>query len=325
MAADWARGIEYRRAALAGVSAVVLCGLLVAACHQAAYWHDSESLWTHTIEYTRDNAVPHNNLGNVLAQQGRTDEAITQYREALRIKPDYAYAHSNLGNALLQQGRTDEAITQNREALRIKPDDVHACNNLGDALLQQGRTDEAITEYRQALQIKPDEVNAHNKLGNALLQQGKRDEAISQYREVLQINPALAEAQYNLGFALLQEGRTDEALVHLQKALELRPDNPTIQCSLAWALATAPQSTIRDGTRALELASKANQSTGGANLQILRTLAAAYAETGDFANAVQTAQRALQLAVAQSNTQVSEALRREIKLYEAGHRFEEAH
>src|SRR5205823_5434618 len=106
-------------------------------------------------------------------------------------------------------------------------------------------------------------------------------------------------------------------------ALELQPDNVVFQNSLAWMLAAAPKANLRDGARALELATKADQSTGGNNPIALRTLAAAYAEAGDFSNAVQTSQSALQLAEAQSNPQLADSLRREIKLYQAGHRFEE--
>jgi predicted Zn-dependent protease len=103
----------------------------------------------------------------------------------------------------------------------------------------------------------------------------------------------------------------------MEKALRLQPANPAIQNSLAWMLATAPQPSLRDGARAVQLATQATQSGGGANPVILRTLAAAYAQAGQFPNAVNTAQKALQLAQAQSNTALVAALPREIRLYEA--------
>jgi len=115
----------------------------------------------------------------------------------------------------------------------------------------------------------------------------------------------------------------EEAISQTQKALELQPANLSFENNLAWMLATAPQASLRNGARALELAGKANQSSGGNNPQILRTLATAYAETGEFANALQTAQKALQLAEGQADTALAATLHREIKLYEGGHRFEE--
>ena len=273
-----------------------------------------------------DPAFPgaHYNLGNVLLQQGRTKEAIAHYREALRVNLAFAEAQSNLGDALLRQGQTGEAVAHYREALRIDPADPETHYNLANALLRQGSVGEAIARYGEALRIDPDYVNAHNNLGAVLLQQGRTGEAIAQYQEVVRINPAFAEARYNLGNALLRQGRSEEAIGQFRQALELQPANVAIQNSLAWSLATAPQPSLRDDARALQLALRASQSTGGDDPLILRTLAAAYAGTGDFPRAVQTAQKALQLAEARSNTPLAGALRRELKLYQAGRPFEDA-
>ena len=159
---------------------------------------------------------PHN-LGNALHSQGKLDEAIAEYRTAIRLKPDYAEAHNNLGAALGAQGKTEEAIAECRTAIRIKPDYAEAHNNLGNcperpgqarrghrriphrdppqarlrrgplqprrrALGAQGKTEEAIAECRTAIRLKPDFAEAHNNLGNALSDQGKTDEAIAEYR-----------------------------------------------------------------------------------------------------------------------------------------------
>jgi Flp pilus assembly protein TadD len=319
VAAEWAGESRRRRLALGGVAATVLCVLAVAARHQASFWRDSKTLWTHTLECTRDNFIARNGLGLALFREGRLEEAAAQYREALRIYPAYPDAHNNLGDTLFQQGRTEEATAQYLEALRIIPFNAVVHNNLGNALFQLGRTKEATAQYREALRINPAYANAHNNLGNALLQQGRTEEATAQYREALKINPAYANAHNNLGNALLQGGHAGEAAGELQKALDLQPDNVTAQNSLAWLLSTAPEASLRDGVRALELATMANQSTSGSNPLILRTLAAAYAGTKQFSRAAQTAQNALQLAEAQSNNTLAEALRREIKRYEAGH------
>src|ERR1700677_691371 len=270
------------------------------------------------------NADAHCNIGNALLQQGRTDEAIIEYREALKINPAYPEAHYNLGNALLQQSRTDDAMAEYREAFRLRPDYSEAHFNLGNVLLQFGRTDEAIAQYHEVLKINPASAEAYCNLGNALFQQKKIDESIVQYREAVRINPAYAEALSNLGNALFQQGQAAEGMAQTQKALDLQPANAAIQNSLAWMLVTAPQASLRNGPRAVQLAVQASQSTREGNPLILHTLAAAYAEVNDFSNAVQTAQKALQLAGAQSNTPLADALKREIKLYEGGHRFGDA-
>ena len=144
------------------------------------------------------------------------------------------------------------------------------------------------------------------------------DEAIVHYQKALQINPDYAEAHNNLGNALRQMGRMDEAIAHYQRALQIKPDNAEVQNNLAWVLATCPQASLRNGNKAVELAQRANQLTGDGNPVVLGTLAAAYAEAGRFPEAVETAQRALQLAETQSNTALADAIRSQLKLYQAG-------
>jgi len=154
------------------VSGVVLGGLItgvLAACawQQTAYWQNSEVLWTHALACTTDNYVAHLNLGNVLLQEGRVDDAIVHYQKVLKIKPRYADAHFDLGNALDQKGRTDEAISQYQKALEINPGHAGAHNNLGTALCRTGRIDEGIIQFQQALQINPAFADARSNLQKA--------------------------------------------------------------------------------------------------------------------------------------------------------------
>jgi tetratricopeptide (TPR) repeat protein len=170
--------------------------------------------------------MAHLDLGIALAGQGRTDEAVTQFSEALRIKPDYAEGHNNLGNALANQGRTDEAVAQFSEALRLKPDFPEAHLNLGLALALQGRIDKATAQYSEALRIKPDFPEAHLNLGVALAGQGRTDEAAAQFSEALRLKPDYPEAHLNVGNTLASRGRVDEAIAQYSEALRLKPDFP---------------------------------------------------------------------------------------------------
>jgi protein O-mannosyl-transferase len=283
----WVAQWQVSRMVLGGLMTAVLVVLMVCARQQTAYWQNSETLWTHTLACTTDNDIAQNNLGNALRQIGRLDEAITHYQNALLIRPDYAEPHNNLGSILGQLGRTDEAIAQFQMALQINPDFAEARYNLGNAFLRKGKVDEAITYFQEALQSKPDFAEAHNKLGNALQ----------------------------------QRGRLDEAIAHYQKALEIRPHFAGAQNDLAWCLATCAETSLRNGNKAVELARQANALTGGENPVILHTLAAAFAEAGRFPEAVETAQYALRLAGAQSNTRLAGQLQSEIKLYQAGMPF----
>jgi tetratricopeptide (TPR) repeat protein len=203
-AADLCAGWRHRREVLGGLSTVILAALIFCAHTQVSYWRNNESLWTHTLACTSDNAVAHYNLGNDLLQKGRVDEAIAQYQKALQIKPDKEEACNNLGNALLQKGSVDEAIAYYQKTLQINPEFAEAHYNLANALLQKGSVNEAIAHFQTALQINPDYADAHNNLGYALIQNGSVDKAIAHFQKALQINPDYADARNNLSNALIQ-------------------------------------------------------------------------------------------------------------------------
>ncbi len=184
-----------------------------------------------------DYADAHFNLGLMLSDQGRVPEAIGHYEQALRVKPDYADAHYSLGNALQLVGRLQDAIAHFEQALEIKPDYAEAHFNLALAFRQVGKLDEAIHHYERAVQIKPDYAEAHNNLGNALLQAGKMEDAIGQFEQALRIMPDYAVAHYNLGAALAQTGKTEEAIPHYEQALRIMPDYAMAHQNLGVALA----------------------------------------------------------------------------------------
>jgi tetratricopeptide (TPR) repeat protein len=260
-------------------------------------------------------------LGNELLRMGRAEEANAQFQKALELAPNDMEAYWNIGYAFVRYGRVDEAIALYQKALHIRPDSAIACYNLGNALLQKGRVDEAILEYQKAVEIQPAFALAHDNLGAALQQMGRLDEAIPQYQKAAQLKPDFASTRVNLANALAQEGRDNEAIPQYQKALQLNPADPAIQNKLAWLLATCPQPSLRNGGKALEVARQANLLTGGENPVILHTLAAACAEAGRFSEAVETAQHALRLAQAQTNTALAGALQSELILYRAGSPF----
>jgi tetratricopeptide (TPR) repeat protein len=110
----------------------------------------------------------------------------------------------------------------------------------------------------------------------------------------------------------------EEAIAHFQKALAIKPDYVEARNNMAWMLATCPQASLRNGIKAVGLAERANQLTGGKNPVIPATMAAAYAKAGRFPEAIETVQRALHLAEAQSNTALAGALQSRLKLYQAG-------
>jgi tetratricopeptide (TPR) repeat protein len=266
-------------------------------------------------------AEARNNLGNAWLQKGKVDNALAEYRRAVEDNPGFARARLNLATVLLQTEQWDNAIAECRDALQFNPDSAEARNILGNAWLQKGEVDDAIAQFRKALELEPGYAEAHNSLGNALLQKGRADEAMAHFQTALLLNPRNAKAHNNLGNAFLRKGRMSDAIAHFQSALRIEPNELAFQNNLAWALATAPEASLRDGAKAVELARQANAATGGNNPTFLHTLAAAYAEAGRFPEALEAAQRALALAGARSNTTLAARLQSQIKLYQAGKPF----
>jgi len=157
---------------------------------------------------------------------------------------------------------------------------------------------------------------AHASIADLFLRKGRIDESIDHSREALRIRPNNSDAHNNLALALLYRGDVNEALAHWKKSLEIQPENLNAQCNLAWILATSPNSSLRDGAKAVELAENVARRAGHPNPIVLRTLAAAYAETGRFSEAISAAQDALELATSQGNSGLAADLRSNIENYE---------
>jgi len=215
---------HYQRIVLVISVGLVLSTFMVATRLQIKHWRNSITLFEHTLEVTSNNFLVHNNLGVVLASQGRNEEAIVHYNEALRIDPYYARAHSNLGLALARQGRNEEAINHYAQALRLAPNDAEVHNNLGVVLVRLGKIEVALPHFAEALRIKPDYAEVYFNLGNSLSEQGRIEEAIAYYIKGLWIKPDFAGIHYNLGNALVHQGRVREAIDHYTKALQIKPD-----------------------------------------------------------------------------------------------------
>ena len=226
--ADMASSWRLRAPALAATAFVALFVLAFVSWHQAAYWRDDRTLFSHAIDVTSDNYLAELNLGVALEREHKIDEAIPHYAEALRIRPFYADAHYNLAVALGRKGSINEAALHYGKVLQIRPRDANAHNNLGFLLFRQGRLEEAIAHYQEAIRINPRFPLAQSNLGSALGRQGKIDEAVVHFRAALRDSPDDVLANYNLGIALMIQGKRGEAAVYFQEALRRKPGDPAI-------------------------------------------------------------------------------------------------
>jgi Flp pilus assembly protein TadD len=205
-----------------------------------------------------------------------------------------------------------------RATLQENPGCWMAHYNLGVVLSEQGEADQAIDHYRRAVDLRPDYAKAHYNLGRLLVEHGQLADAIAHCEKAAALNPADADAQNNLGVTLFGIGRANDAIAHYRKALEISPENVAALSNLAWLLATSSDPSLRNGSEAVRLAERADSATSSSDKHpaVLRILAAAYAEAGQFAEAKETAQRALEGANVQGNTTLAEALQGELALYD---------
>jgi tetratricopeptide (TPR) repeat protein len=165
---------------------------------QAGLWKDDRTLFGHMVEVDPGNHLGHGVLGNVALHERRYDEAIREYREALRLEPAYALWSSNLGRAYLLTGRPDEARRAFETALSLSPDLAAAHHQLGFLLVTRGELDLAILHFEAALRSEPDDPEVHFNLGLALRQKGRAAEAAGQFRRALEIAPGFEPARRQL-------------------------------------------------------------------------------------------------------------------------------
>lgn len=186
------------RVVLIVIGVLIVTGLTADSYVETLSWRDSEALWNKALANTTHNHIAQNNLGDALLKKGQTDDALSHFRKALEIDPNYPEANNNLGYALAQKGNWADAIRFYRIAMQVRPNFAKAHNNLGICLAQMGKPDEALAEFREALRIDPDYAKAHSNLAIVLLQLGRRAEAVAHLRETLRLKPEDEEAKAHL-------------------------------------------------------------------------------------------------------------------------------
>jgi len=331
-AAGLARHFPFGRRGMAFVGIGVLGAMALGTSGQLRHWQDSVALFRQAIHATERNATAHYNLAQAMCVRGSVAEAMPHYEAALEIDPGYDAARNNLGLCFATMGRLEIATNHYAAALRLNPKNGDAHYNFARALASFGNLEEAVTHYNAVLRIRPQHVWAHFWLANALTLQGKLDEALSHYSQTLRLKPDCEEAHYEIGLILAKQRKTAQAISHFRRAIELKPDRAETHIqlglaladqrqakdamveyrhalrlnpdaidalnNLAWMLATHPNTELRDGTEAVRLAERACQITSYEAPLLVGTLAAAYAEAGRFEEAVKSAQKAHDLALA---------------------------
>jgi tetratricopeptide (TPR) repeat protein len=294
--ADLTLGLPRRRGVLLATSAVALLACAGLSRVQLQHWQNSLTLFAHAVSVTRDNPVARYNLGQALsvqaqalADRGRLSEAtalwrasLPHYEEAIRLRPGYADAENNWGLTLVRLGDPTAATNHFFAALRREPKNAAFHFNLALALASLGQTSPALEHFQTALTLAPEHTAVRFQLALLLTTLGRQQEALREYRELLR----------------------------------LAPNEPEVLNNMAWILATHPSPELRDGTQAVRLATQACQLTTGQQPVFLGTLAAAYAEVGEYEKALATARQARDLARALGQTNVAQLNEQFLMLYQ---------
>ena len=272
---------------LCALCSAVLLGVFTFLTHERAkVFATDESLWTDTVAKNPKAWSAHNNLACNLAERGEIAAAIHHFGSSLELNPDNADARRNLGKALTLQKQFAEAEPHLQTALKLKPGDVETLAAYANLLAETRRFPEAIEYLRKAINIKPD----------------------VQLR--LQLAPLLAAT-----------GNHAAAAAEMQNIINAQPDSYEALNNLAWLRATSPDASVRNGAVAVQLAEKACQLSGSKEAVTFATLGAAYAEAGDFTNAVQAAQKAIELAKSSGNESFAAVNQQLQRLYQSGRPF----
>ncbi|MGO4882868.1 MAG: tetratricopeptide repeat protein [Bryobacteraceae bacterium] len=252
------------------------------------------------------------NIAADLSEKRQFEAAVPAWKQAVALNPEDPRAHGNLGVALAATGKSQEAMAEYLKSLQLNDQSSQAHNNLGSALAEEGKLDEALAQFERAVELNPDNARAQINLGGALAEKGRTEEGLDHLRKGVDLEPKFADGQNNLGAALARAGALDEAIPHLEKAVELDPKSVGNRYNFGRVLAAKGR--YADAAVQFEQAATLSEMHVP---EILDMLAAMYAETGRYQDAVTAARRALDLANQQHNDALAASLKSSLERYES--------
>lgn len=226
--------------------------------------------------------------------KGEPDIAIKDYADAIRLNPRESAFYNNRGNVWLEKLEVDKAISDYSDAIKLNSKYLLAYLNRGNAWLYKSRDDKAIADFTKVIQLEPSYISAYNDRGRAWLGKKEYGKAIDDFSKAIKLDSNYAYAYSNRGLAWNAQKKYRNALADFAEAVRADSKYVNAYNNYAWLLATCPDKTIRNGAKAVELATKACELTKWKSGYSMDTLAAAYAEHGKFKEAVKYQQMALE-------------------------------
>ncbi len=262
--------------------------------------------------------------GALFLDKSEYDEAIQDYGEAIRLNgknDDYYYSR---GIAWKCKGEHGSAIDDFDAAIRLNPSSPFAYvmrgevwiekDSDGSLLNEEQNQDRAIRDFDEAIRINPRTALAYIGRGRVRVAKGYYNKAFTDYDQALRLDPNNARAYYFRGLGKWHKRLYEMAISDLEQVVKINPSHLSALDLLAWLLATSPEAKYRDGERAIQLATNECELTGWINAVALNTLAAAYAESDQFDEAVSYQSRALE----NCRTSPAETFRQRLDLYKQG-------
>lgn len=286
-------------------------------------WDEARASYNRAAELLPDSPDPIIQRGRLNLLAGDAESAIKDNTEALAVDPDNIAALVFRSEAYLQAQRPDNALADLNRALELRPGLIPALRNRAVLLATTGRVDEAIDDLEQLSQEDPENALVRMQLGMCYSNERQFGKAIEAYTEALQRDGRNWAIYRSRADTYLTIGKQREAIADYNAALKLDPENSGILNNLAWVLATSPDEQLRDAKRAIELALKACEVTEYSQPHILSTLAAGYAEQGDFQTAIRWSKKAVETAAGPENAEMRENLEKELASYQAGNPWRE--
>jgi len=322
----WARlgttGRRLQGVAAAGVAVICLL-LMMGTRQQVRMWRDPLTLWTTTLARAPQTPTAHANLAALYLNRGEYELARRHAEAALERLPGNRSAHVSLAQASLELGDATTAERSFRIALGIAKtlgrEDTVSEAGLAASLMRQKRFSEAESLYRSLVQLHPEVAAWYVNLAGTLAAQDRKDAALAALSRAIDVDPGFVPTYLRLATLYLDAGDPATAIASLERGLRAVPDDVNLLARLAWVLATVPDDTLRDGPRAVELASRAETLSGGKSILAVEALAAAHAETGDFAAATRLIESLLAASPAALSSETLERLQAAYDAY-AAHR-----
>ncbi len=268
-----------------------------------------------------NDAVNYFNVGIMMLNVGRTADGIAMLERAEKIDPKFSATYYGLGQASLSKGDLAQAGDYFEQAIRLDPNVAAVYVEAASVIQKQGDPARAAEYLRQAIAIDPLLANAYRPLARIELTRGHAAEALGYLRRVVELEPGSATAHSDLGTALMSQGELKDAVAELREAVHLDPGSRVVANNLAWVLATASDDSIRNAAESLALADAICRATDYAKPEFLDTLAAAFAEGGQFDKAAEVSARAVELALNDHRIEVARLLEVRREHYLAGRPF----